>query len=108
MEALETRLAAVEAQLAVLQAQVEAGGNTYVTNQMVEAACLPISGVGLAGMTPEEERLSDLRYFAAHCPITLSECKAVAQLDAGESLIEAYAQLRWEYAVKMVDSGARP
>ena len=60
------------------------------------------------GLTPEEQRQSDLRYFAAHCPITLSECKMVAQLEAGESLMDAYAQLRWEYALKMVDSGARP
>lgn len=107
-EGLDARLTAVEGKLTVLQALVDAGGNTYVTNQMVEAASLPIAVGEAFAMTDEEQRQSDLRYFAAHCPITLSECKMVAELEAGESLMDAYAQLRWAYALKMVDSGARP
>lgn len=63
------------------------------------------SGLGIAEMTPDQIRQARLEHYATTCPITLSECVKVAQLEPGENLMDAFAQLRWEYARKMVEQG---
>lgn len=63
------------------------------------------SSLGIAEMTTEQIRQARLEHYATTCPITLTECIKIAQLDPGEDMMDAFAQLRWQYARRMVEQG---
>lgn len=58
--------------------------------------------------TAEMLRKDRLSHYAATCPITLTEAIRVAKLEPGENFLDAYVQLRWDYARVMDEVGTRP
>lgn len=71
----------------------------------------PEPWTGVAGIEPptdDELRQARLNHYAATCPITLTEALRAAKLEPGENFLEAYVQLRWDYARKMDEVGTRP
>lgn len=76
-----------------------------ITQPFVDQAAISASKItGLIGAELEQGHCKyALSAYATTCPITLTEFRSICQIQAGESLIDAYVEFRWDYARRMLE-----